>query len=73
MQLRTDQQKAIFVNGERIVTGAVSLGELVVQLGYGENAVATALNGEFVPRPSRASTRLAQDDRVEIVAPRQGG
>ena len=73
MQLRTGQRKAIFVNGERTETRASSLGELVTQLGYEQNAVATALNGDFVPRPSRAGTALSEDDRVEIVAPRQGG
>ena len=64
---------AILVNGERTETGAVSLGELVAQLGFSESQVATALNGDFVPRQSRGATRLAADDRIEIVAPRQGG
>ena len=73
MQLRVEQPKAIFVNGERTDTSASSLGELVAQLGYQQSAVATALNGDFVPRESRAGTPLAEDDRVEIVAPRQGG
>jgi sulfur carrier protein len=73
MQLRVEQPKAIFVNGERTHTSAPSLGELVAQLGYQQGEVATALNGDFVPRASRAGTPLAEDDRVEIVAPRQGG
>ena len=73
MQLRAGQPKAIFVNGERTETSASSLRELVAQLGYDQDAVATALNGDFVPRPSRAGTALTEDDRVEVVAPRQGG
>ncbi|HJU32401.1 MAG TPA: sulfur carrier protein ThiS [Hyphomicrobiaceae bacterium] len=73
MQLRTAQRRSVFVNGERTETGASSLGELVTQLGHEQDAVATAVNGEFVPRPSRAATPLSEDDRVEIVAPRQGG
>ena len=34
---------------------------------------ATAVNGEFVARHARAATQLSAADRVEIVAPRQGG
>ena len=73
MQLQAGRRIAILVNGERTETGAASLGELVVQLGFSEEAVATARNGDFVPRQARAATRLAADDRIEIVAPRQGG
>ena len=73
MQLHAGRRIAILVNGERTETGAESLGELVAQLGLSEGQVATALNGDFVPRQARAATRLAADDKVEIVAPRQGG
>ena len=73
MQLQAERRIAILVNGERRETGAASLGELVAQLGFSEDQVATALNGDFVPRLARAATRLAADDKVEIVAPRQGG
>jgi sulfur carrier protein len=73
MQLQAGRQIALLVNGERTKTAAASLGELVAQLGFGEGQVATALNGDFVPRQARADTRLAADDKVEIVAPRQGG
>ena len=73
MQLQARQRIAILVNGERTETGAASLDELVAQLGFGEGQVATALNGDFVPRQGRAMTQLAAGDKVEIVAPRQGG
>ena len=73
MQLHAGRRIAILVNGERTETGATSLGELVAQLGFGEGQVATALNGDFVPRQARAATWLTADDKVEIVAPRQGG
>ena len=73
MQLQQGQRIAILVNGERTETSAASLGELVTQLGFGEDQVATALNGDFVPRQARAATPLAAGDKVEIVAPRQGG
>ena len=73
MQLQARQRIAVLVNGERSETGAASLAELVAQLGFSEDQVATALNGDFVPRQARAVTRLTADDRIEIVAPRQGG
>jgi sulfur carrier protein len=64
---------AIIVNGEREETGARTLAELVAARGLAENQVATAVNGEFVPRGARAATLLSSGDKVEIVAPRQGG
>ena len=73
MQHRPEPPTGVLVNGERTETGAVSLAELVAQLGHGQEAVATALNGDFVPRQARASTPLRPGDKVEIVAPRQGG
>jgi sulfur carrier protein len=67
MQLR------IFVNGEATETNAATLAELVAQCGFAEAGVATALNGNFVPRHARKTTPLTGDDQVEIVSPRQGG
>jgi sulfur carrier protein len=63
----------VLVNGEAVRLRAANLAELIAELGYGDAKVATALNGEFVPERARAGTRLAPDDRIEIVAPRQGG
>jgi sulfur carrier protein len=73
MQLQAGRRIAVLVNGERTETSVASLGELVAQLGFSEDQVATALNGDFVPRQARAETRLGAGDRIEIVAPRQGG
>ena len=63
----------VLVNGEPRVTHAATLAELLLELGYVAGEVATALNGAFVPRAARAEARLAADDAIEIVAPRQGG
>ena len=73
MQLTRDRRTRVLVNGEPTETDAGTLAELVAQLGFGEGEVATALNGDFVSKRSRADTRLAPNDTVEIVAPRQGG
>ena len=61
------------VNGEPQETQGRTLAELCAALGYGDAKIATALNGSFVPATRRAQTVLHDDDRVEIVAPRQGG
>jgi sulfur carrier protein len=73
MQLGRQSKIAIRLNGERLDTDARTLAELVAGEGFAETAVATAVNGAFVPREARAATLLTQNDKVEIVAPRQGG
>lgn len=63
----------LVVNGETVASAAHTLGDLVEELGYGERRIATAVNGTFVAGSERAATMLADGDRIEIVAPRQGG
>lgn len=63
----------VVVNGELQEVRAATLAEVVQSLDFGEAKVATALNGEFVPVRSRETTPLRDGDRIEIVAPRQGG
>ncbi len=73
MKLDTTRRAAIHVNGEPAETEARTLAELVAGRGFAGDQVATALNGEFVPRSARTATLLSAGDKVEIVAPRQGG
>lgn len=63
----------IVVNGEPADIRAVTLTELLNELGYADAIVATALNGTMVRAVQRRATALAQGDRVEILAPMQGG
>jgi len=63
----------IVVNGEQADIRAVTLTELLNELGYADAIVATALNGTMVRAVQRRATALAQGDRVEILAPMQGG
>jgi sulfur carrier protein len=63
----------LVVNGVEQDVAAETLAAALGALEYGEALVATALNGEFVPARKRAETILREDDRIEIVAPRQGG
>jgi sulfur carrier protein len=63
----------VSVNGVPQELEAESLADALAALDYGEAKVATALNGEFVPARTREATLLKDGDRIEIVAPRQGG
>jgi sulfur carrier protein len=63
----------ILVNGVLRDTSADDLTSALRELGYGDSVVATALNGEFVPTTSRSDTRLVDGDRLEVLAPMQGG
>lgn len=63
----------IHLNGRPREVAAATLADLVAAEDVRPEVVATALNGDFVPRDRRASTPLSDGDRVEIVAPRQGG
>jgi sulfur carrier protein len=63
----------LVVNGEPQEVLAATLAEALQSLDLSEAKVATALNGEFVPARARAATLVKDGDRIEIVAPRQGG
>jgi sulfur carrier protein len=63
----------ILVNNEpREITGP-TLADLLHELGFGAAVVATAVNGSFVPAPHRPTCLLREQDRVEVLAPMQGG
>lgn len=63
----------INLNGRPQDTEAPTLAALIEEQGLDAASVATAVEGDFVPRTARASTPLTEGARVEIVAPRQGG
>jgi len=63
----------ILVNGVWRDTAASGLAATLEELGYGERIVATAVNGEFVSAEARPRTVLAEGDRLEVLAPMQGG
>ena len=73
LQSTVDARLRVSVNGELRTTAARTLAELVVEAGFAEAKIATALNGVFVPQAARAERLIAEGDRVEIVSPRQGG
>ena len=63
----------ILVNGNSREVRAAELAAALEELGYGGAVVATAVNGEFVPICDRPAARLADGDRIEVLAPMQGG
>jgi sulfur carrier protein len=64
----------IIVNGDaHEVPPAASLARALEQLGFGGAVVATALNGEFVASAARGTIALSEGDRIEVLAPMQGG
>jgi sulfur carrier protein len=63
----------ILVNGAWRETVGAQLSAVLEELGYGEAVVATAVNGEFVAAGVRGRTHLAEGDRIEVLAPMQGG
>ncbi|MER0239460.1 sulfur carrier protein ThiS [Fulvimarina sp. MAC8] len=63
----------IVLNGAPAEIQADTLDRALDELGYGDAVVATALNSDFVPKPMRSETHIAEDDRIEIIAPMKGG
>lgn len=62
----------ITLNGEARETAAATIAELIRESGF-VGRVATARNGDFLPESLRAATPLQEGDRIEILAPMQGG
>jgi sulfur carrier protein len=63
----------ILVNGAWRETAGDKLAAVLAELGYADAVVATAINGEFVAAGVRAQTPVAEGDRIEVLAPMQGG
>jgi sulfur carrier protein len=63
----------IQVNGAWREVASAVLAAALADLGYGDAVVTTAVNGEFVAAAARAHTQLAEGDRLEVLAPMQGG
>ncbi len=62
----------ITLNGEVREVRAATLDELLAECSF-SGRVATAVNEQFIPSGSRTSKTLDEGDRIEILAPMQGG
>jgi sulfur carrier protein len=63
----------ILVNGAWRETRAHELSAVLEELGYGGSVVTTAVNEQFVAIAARPDMHLAEGDRLEVLAPMQGG
>ena len=63
----------IIVNADPRDIRATTLAAALKELGFTSPAIATALNGQFISRAKRDDTRLTAGDRLEVLAPMQGG
>jgi sulfur carrier protein len=63
----------IIVNGVSREIAESTLDAALNELGYGDCVVATAVNSEFVSVAARPSAMLSDGDRIEVLAPMQGG
>jgi sulfur carrier protein len=66
-------QVQVMVNGEPVAIAARTLAAALVELAFVDVVVATAVNGDFVPVRRRLQQAIGPGDRIEIVAPMQGG
>ena len=63
----------LLLNGQPLEVAATTLAEALAELGYAGKVIATAVNGDFVAVRKRDAIRLAEGDRIEVLAPMQGG
>jgi sulfur carrier protein len=63
----------VVLNGDACEVAAANLDQAMTELGYTDSSIATAVNGTFIPKARRESYRLDDGDRIEVVAPMQGG
>ncbi|MEY8880480.1 sulfur carrier protein ThiS [Donghicola sp. XS_ASV15] len=63
----------IELNGKPFETDAATLADLIDVEGFEAPSVATAVDGIFVPRATRASVSLTEGLRIEVLSPMQGG
>ena len=63
----------IVLNGDAFEVAAASLDQVLSELGYADSSIATAVNGTFIPKARRCDKVLRDGDRIEVVAPMQGG
>ena len=63
----------IVINGVPQTTAAQTLAQWVDAQSLAANAVATAVNGQFVPRTLRAQTPLREGDTIVTFQPIEGG
>ena len=62
----------IKINGEAREVRGPTLADALEELGF-DGKIATAVNEAFVAKTQRGTHALQDGDRIEVVAPKQGG
>lgn len=63
----------LYLNGNLIETQSHNLSQLLKEQQFDCSAVASAVDGNFVPRSQYATTVLCAGQKIEVLAPMQGG
>ncbi|WP_150526446.1 sulfur carrier protein ThiS [Roseibium sediminis] len=63
----------LIVNGEEQTVRAETLIDLLAELEFEGEWLATAVNNDLVAAEERVGFRLTDGDRIEVLAPMQGG
>lgn len=63
----------IIVNGEALETEGKTLLDVMAELGFEGEWLATAVNNQIVHKPERSHHALQHGDRIEILSPMEGG
>lgn len=63
----------LYFNGDLITTEVTTLDALLKEQSIDATCVASAINGDFVPRTRYSKTQLEENMKIEVVAPMQGG
>jgi len=63
----------VVVNGNEMEITSATIADLLIEMGYEDMPVATAVNMAVVRKKDRAQTELKDGDRIEILVPMQGG
>lgn len=63
----------IIINGQPLEVEAAALDGIILELGFADQRVAVARNGEFVLKGEWETTAIEAGDALEVLAPMQGG
>ncbi|CAK7193109.1 hypothetical protein COMNV_01322 [Commensalibacter sp. Nvir] len=63
----------IYLNGKTVETDVGTLFALFEECGIDPTCVASAVNGNFVPRREYSTFNLYEDAKIEVLSPMQGG
>ncbi|WP_269915079.1 sulfur carrier protein ThiS [Acinetobacter sp. HY1485] len=63
----------IVLNGQSINTACSNLKDFLLEQSIDITCVASAIDGDFVPRRCYEETQLEDNMKIEVVAPMQGG